>query len=648
MNRLMHPQTQPSHVNMSRGLASLGRGQDTELVHMSNKEIAGLKNLAKAAGGSLTINPHTGLYEAGWLENILPMVAGAALAATGVGAPAAALLVGAEEAIRNKDWKSGLAAGLGAFGGAGLATGLAGAGAASASDAAASSAGPAAVDAAANTAATEGATGAVDAGASGTGAAVSTGAAAATPSAVAPVASDITPAVATAHPYMTAAADITPSSTAVDVGGASAMPPMQGTQQAMAANTFGQNTSNMGQGIKALAGQGGNGVTAGQAAGDVYASTGRVGLMGLAAPAMYNASQQQIDPQTGKPFKYYTTSYNQGTWNPNYGGYGQSPLTGQGYGPTTSSMYTPVPVTFKSGGMIRRYGVGGMLQADGSQPPPTIQPGGAAPPSPSAAQNSQMASYQAMINTPMQSSTPPPATAQNAYLAGIQNQLVGKAAVPTKSPTPLPGPAGGHVTLPPTTGHPATAPGTPAPASPPPAVGIGGPSGGGTTYNPGTGTYSPPPPAGAPPSQFNPNLGPPSWTGAGQNTGIPYNNGHGPAGPPSYIYNPTTGTYGTGHAAGGRIRSGLGSFSDGGQLLRGPGDGVSDSIPATLGDQKAALADGEFVVPARMVSELGNGSTEAGSRKLYAMLDRIQNKRKKTMGKNGIAVDSGASNVLPA
>jgi len=72
----------------------------------------------------------------------------------------------------------------------------------------------------------------------------------------------------------------------------------------------------------------------------------------------------------------------------------------------------------------------------------------------------------------------------------------------------------------------------------------------------------------------------------------------------------------------------LGGYSDGGRLLRGPGDGVSDSIPATIGHkQPARLADGEFVVPARIVSELGNGSTEAGARKLYAMMDRIQASR---------------------
>lgn len=93
----------------------------------------------------------------------------------------------------------------------------------------------------------------------------------------------------------------------------------------------------------------------------------------------------------------------------------------------------------------------------------------------------------------------------------------------------------------------------------------------------------------------------------------------------------------------------LGSYSDGGRLLKGPGDGVSDDIPATIGqNQPARLADGEFVVPARIVSELGNGSTEAGARKLYAMMDRVQKARSKTVGKNKVAANSRADKYLPA
>lgn len=93
----------------------------------------------------------------------------------------------------------------------------------------------------------------------------------------------------------------------------------------------------------------------------------------------------------------------------------------------------------------------------------------------------------------------------------------------------------------------------------------------------------------------------------------------------------------------------LGDYSDGGRLLRGPGDGVSDSIPAVIGRKRPArLADGEFVVPARIVSELGNGSTEAGARKLYAMMDRVQRARGKTVGKGKVAKNTRADKYLPA
>jgi len=104
-----------------------------------------------------------------------------------------------------------------------------------------------------------------------------------------------------------------------------------------------------------------------------------------------------------------------------------------------------------------------------------------------------------------------------------------------------------------------------------------------------------------------------------------------------------------GYAMGGGLGS-LGSYSDGGRLLKGPGDGVSDSIPATIGANKqpARLADGEFVVPARIVSELGNGSTEAGAKKLYAMMDRVQKARGKTTGKNKVAANTRADKYLPA
>jgi hypothetical protein len=72
----------------------------------------------------------------------------------------------------------------------------------------------------------------------------------------------------------------------------------------------------------------------------------------------------------------------------------------------------------------------------------------------------------------------------------------------------------------------------------------------------------------------------------------------------------------------------LGGYSDGGRLLKGPGDGMSDNIPASIADkQPARLADGEFVIPADVVSHLGNGSTDAGAKQLYLMMDKIRKAR---------------------
>jgi hypothetical protein len=95
-------------------------------------------------------------------------------------------------------------------------------------------------------------------------------------------------------------------------------------------------------------------------------------------------------------------------------------------------------------------------------------------------------------------------------------------------------------------------------------------------------------------------------------------------------------------ASGGIMSSSLGGYAAGGnpRLLKGPGDGMSDNIPATInGRQPARLADGEFVIPADVVSHLGNGSTEAGAKQLHAMMDRVRSARtgNKKQGKQIVA-----------
>jgi len=114
-------------ASLANQVQSKGRGQDTMLVHMTPGEVKGLQALAMSQGGSLTINPQTGLPEAGFLSSLLPMIAGFALGPAGfalMSAPMAGLTVGALTGIATGSLKKGLMAGLGAYGGAGLGQGL--------------------------------------------------------------------------------------------------------------------------------------------------------------------------------------------------------------------------------------------------------------------------------------------------------------------------------------------------------------------------------------------------------------------------------------------------------------------------------------------------------------------------------------------
>jgi len=97
--------------------------------------------------------------------------------------------------------------------------------------------------------------------------------------------------------------------------------------------------------------------------------------------------------------------------------------------------------------------------------------------------------------------------------------------------------------------------------------------------------------------------------------------------------------------AGGGIAD-LGGYSDGGRMLKGPGDGMSDSIPATIANkQPARLANDEFVVSADVVSGLGNGSSDAGAKQLYKMMDRVRAAR---TGKQAQAKQINPTKYMPA
>lgn len=131
--------------NLAQYLAAHGRGNDKMLMHVTPNEVAGLQSIAMAAGGSLSVNPETGLPEAGFFDflgNILPQIAGTAIGVATGNPYIGAAVAGAGETAKSGNLLSGIMAGLGAYGGANLFQGVANAapGAASATGAGASTA----------------------------------------------------------------------------------------------------------------------------------------------------------------------------------------------------------------------------------------------------------------------------------------------------------------------------------------------------------------------------------------------------------------------------------------------------------------------------------------------------------------------------
>jgi hypothetical protein len=130
-------------ASVAQNLADKGRKGDSMLVHMTPDEVAGLQALAQQMGGSLTINPQTGLPEANIFKKLLPMALGFALGPAGFGvfqsALTTGLAVGAGYTLATGSLQQGLAAGLGAYGGSNLGTGLQAAGTADAATSAAAS-----------------------------------------------------------------------------------------------------------------------------------------------------------------------------------------------------------------------------------------------------------------------------------------------------------------------------------------------------------------------------------------------------------------------------------------------------------------------------------------------------------------------------
>lgn len=424
----------------AQGLAALGRGEDSMLVHMTPREVAGLQKIAMDHGGSLTINPHTGLPEAGFLKSILPALAGIGLSfIPGIGPLAAAGISGGITGLATKDWKQGLLAALSAGAASGATRGLAGLGKAA-------TAPGVTTNLAGNTLREMGAKTLADAGTKG---------------------------------FM----------------------------------------SNLGAGAsRLLSGQAG--------ASGMAALGGKLGLGALAAPMLYEASKppkfKMPEEAKGGKFKYYTTRYNPGVYNPE-AGFGEAPFTGQGY---DEGQYSEEYPGYADGGAV----------------------------------------------------TPAPVSAITDYLTQLNQSFKPTAPVAPVAPAPT----------------------TPAPTTPAPTI------------------------PGLPPGFDFSKI--PAFNFMGVNLAGLGGLGGGSGG--AYKYDPVTQRFIASAPAWDKVKPK--TYAAGGQLLSGGGDGMSDSIPAMIDGpkpQRARLADGEFVVPADVVSHLGNGSTKAGANQLYAMMDKVRQAR---------------------
>jgi hypothetical protein len=499
-----------------------GRGPDDQLVHMSSNELRGLQQVAKAHGGSLTINPHTGLPEAGFLDAILPTVIGAGLTIASGGALSplmAAGIVGAGYGIAKHDLGAGLQAGLGAYGGAGLGTGLATAG----SDAIAAEA--------ANTA--------------------NTG-------------------------VQSQLANAGELQSGLDLGNGSVTGAQNvGSAVGPQATTATQGLSNAQRGLSEL------GTSAGRSAAMAAMPTGTLPAAGYSIanalspqPTVPNQLESPDNNPMGfarlsKDFKGYQPNQPNPYYKAQYQDYTQNP-----YAPKTMAGGGLTNPTNQQQGTVEQMSRENAMGGNNMFPQSSL--GGLT------GQNS----FQNATNTPVSSNVIEPTDAMTDTYTGAMKMA-----------------KGGHLSS---------------------SAGI-----------PDTGIY------------YDTNLttkGLPSWNASqagfkqiAKRSNLKAND------MPKTSIEKLGGDFSDTGASGGVAT--LGSYSDGGRLLRGPGDGMSDNIPAQIGKhQPARLADGEFVVPADVVSHLGNGSTEAGAKKLYSMMDKI---RKARTGRKAQGKQINANKFLP-
>jgi len=561
---------------LANHLQSAGRGEDKQLVHMTPGEVEGLQAIAMAHGGSLTINPETGLPEAGFLSSILPMIAGFALGPAGLGLTAmqAGLASTALGTVLTGDLKKGVMAGLGAYGGAGLGQGLMAQGTAAVptTTPAVSASVPTPVQSTAGDIFAQGGrfgnVGSVDVLANPLKGGM-TGYQAGVPS-VSPTAQGMTS--ATFSPAPPPAPTVAPYVKPTIYPDVSVMPP-------------GGSYAQLGPGRYTVSGPGGFPVDAPAAPARVLDSTTTQPFAG-GIQGQYAGASDAVN-LTGKPSAF----------SDRMSQLGQGAKTSFSSTEGLKGLYNAMPEYSVAAGLgstamsysdEKRKEAEEAMRNAANKSPGLIRPYEFTYGATGADQEPYTGSSERLYFNPQFTALTPYEAPGPEYRKAADGGLMGYAVGGPVEQMSAMNSVGAN------TGYPMASIDTPLYSNPmmqrPEATNVLAPS-----ADAGVGTYT-----------------------------------------------------GEARFADGGI-SHLGDYSDGGRLLKGPGDGVSDSIPASIGNrQPARLADGEFVVPARIVSEIGNGSTEAGARKLYAMMDRVQKARRKTVGKEQVARNTKAEKLLPA
>ena len=553
---------------IAQAVQSQGRGKDTQLVHMTPNEVAGMQALAKAHGGSLSINPSTGLPEAGFLDSMLPTILGIGITAATGGAAAPWMIgagIGGLQYMRTGSLEKGLMAGLGAYGGAGIGSSLMGAGASNVVGSQASK-------------------------------------------------------IAGENAVMQEAAKEAAKNTAMDTArqatfqtaaDTSAKELLAAQSQAAASNTIGQNFSNMAAGAKNvftdpttfMKNYGGSGMDLAQYGGAAAAAP----LMNAMAPAAgpgykpdnerfdytYDsgrASQEDLDAQraayaargvTGGELKYFNPTYT----GPNKTYVAKGGLLSLAEGGMPSDYeYDPVSQTYKKVVQAPTGAVApvGIANTGDSGPPVELT-------------QQQIDFFDNEDKSP----------------GGARDQRMGKINDIISLAAPLSFARSMLSNM------------GPSPAAP----------------NPGGYTPTPPGQHRGGPNSFE-STGPEA---TGHDAGITGGNSFGGS------------DGGYNEAAGGLISLAIGGMTQGGFVvpadvvsalgngssdaglrklyaligdvkpIKGKGDGLSDSIPTSIdGKQPARVADGEAYVNPKTVAKIGGGDAKKGAKKLYAMMDKIR------------------------